>query len=223
MSANPRRCLILDFDGVLVDTEPLHFEGWQQAFEQLMGIRIEDNYHLLVGLTLEQIYQLWGGSKVDLLTTDMRQQLLALKTETFLALATEQLQPMPGSLDLLQRAQAAGWYTALVSRALRMRLHRTLDIIHMPALFDLILGSEDAVDPATDHKDHARAAHIFNIDPSACVVIEDSVSGIQDALACGIGTVIGLTSSLDADTLTQAGAHQIVSCLDEVILDANSC
>lgn len=218
MSANPRRCLILDFDGVLVDTEPLHFESWQRAFDRLMNIRIEDNYHQLVGLSLEQIYQLWGGSKIDLLTTDLRQQLLALKTETFLALATEQLQPMPGSLDLLRRAQAAGWYTALVTRSLRMRLHRTLDIIHMPALFDVILGSEDAVDPVTDRKDHSRAARIFNIDPSACIVIEDSISGIKDALNCGIGTVIGLTSSLDAQVLTQAGAHQIVDHLDNVPL-----
>ncbi|MBA3870616.1 MAG: HAD family phosphatase [Anaerolineae bacterium] len=217
--SNPRRCLILDFDGVLVDTEPLHFESWQRSFEQLMGIRIEDNYHLLVGLSLEQIYQLWAASKADLLTVELRQELLKLKTETFLALASEQLQPMAGSIDLLSRAQTAGWYTAVVSRSLRMRLHRTLDIIRMPALFDLILGSEDAVDPATDRKDHARAAHIFNIDPLACVVIEDSVSGIKDALACGIGTVIGLTSSFDAAVLAQAGAHQIVSHLSEVALD----
>jgi len=218
MPSNSRRCLILDFDGVLVDTEPLHFEGWQTAFDNLMGIRIEDNYHQLVGLSLEQIYQLWGGSKFDLLTTDLRQQLLALKTETFLKLASEQLQPMPGSVDLLRRAQAAGWYTALVTRSLRMRLHRTLDIIHMPALFDVILGSEDSVDPLTDCKDHARAAHIFNIDPLDCVVIEDSVSGIRDAIASGIGTVIGLTSSLSAEVLSQAGAHQIVFHLDDVQL-----
>lgn len=222
MSSNPRRCLILDFDGVLVDTEPLHFESWQCAFEQLMGIRIIGDYHLLVGLSLEQIYHLWTSSTVgaiELLTGDMRQQLLALKTETFLTLAAQQLEPMPGSIGLLRRAQAAGWYTAIVSRSLRMRLHRTLDIIQMPALFDLILGSEDAVDPLTDRKNHARAAHIFNMDPLACVVVEDSVSGVQDALASGIGTVIGLTSSLDAQVLAQAGAHQVVAYLDEVRFD----
>ena len=66
-----------------------------------------------------------------------------------------------------------------MSRSLRMRLHRTLDIIHMPALFDLILGSEDAVDPTTDRKNHARAAHIFNIDPLACVV-----ATAVNAMAC---------------------------------------
>lgn len=225
MSANmndTRRCLILDFDGVLVDTEPLHFESWQRAFEHLMGIRITDDYHVLVGLSLEQIYQLWAGSKVgaaELLTGEMRRQLLTLKTETFLKLASERLQPMAGSIDLLRQAQAAGWYTAIVSRSLRMRLHRTLDIIKMPALFDLILGSEDAVDRGSDRKNHARAADVFGIDPLACVVIEDSVSGIQDARACRIGYVIGLSSSLGSDVLQEAGAHEVVGHLDEVRLD----
>ncbi len=218
MPSNPRRCLILDFDGVLVDTEPLHFEAWQTAFDSLMGIRIEGTYHQFVGLSLEQIYHLWAGDKMDRLTSDMRQNLLTLKIETFLALAANQLQPMPGSIDLLRRAQAAGWYTALVTRSLRMRLHRTLNIIHMPALFDVILGSEDSVDPLTDRKDHARAARIFNIDPLNCIVIEDSVSGIKDAITSSIGTVIGLTSSLSSEVLRQAGAHQIVARLDEVQL-----
>ncbi len=218
----PRRCLILDFDGVLVDTEPLHFKAWQHAFEQLMDIRIAGNHHLLVGLSLDQIYHLWASSKsgaFDMLTPDLRQQLLALKTQHFLALAADQLEPMPGSIALLRCAQTAGWYTAIVSRSLRMRLHRTLDLIHMPALFDLILGSEDAVDPLTDRKNHARAAHIFNIDPQACIVVEDSVSGVEDALVSGIGTVIGFTSSLESHALQQAGAHAVIAHLDELLLD----
>ncbi|MCA0458234.1 MAG: HAD family phosphatase [Chloroflexi bacterium] len=216
MSPKPRRCLIFDFDGVLVDSEPLHFESWQQSFEQLMGIRITGSHHLLVGLNQEQIYQLWAGKRFTNLTDDLRTALLDLKKRTFLTLAGG-LQPMPGSIDLLRRAQADGWYTAVVSRGLRMRLHRTLNIIQMPSLFDIIIGNEDALDDH-DHKVHARAAHAFGIDPRDCVVIEDSVSGIQDALACGIGHVIGFASSLDAETLKAAGAHEVVSHHNEVRL-----
>lgn len=216
MSPSPRRCLIFDFDGVLVDSEPLHFESWQQSFEQLMGIRIAGSHHLLVGLNQEQIYQLWAGERVSSLTDDLRTALLDLKKQTFLTLAAE-LRPMAGSVDLLRRAQANGWYTAIVSRGLRMRLHRTLDILQMPSLFDIIVGNEDALDEA-DRKVHARAAQAFGIDPRDCVVIEDSVSGIKDALACGIGRVIGLTSSLDTSVLQAAGAHEVVGHLDEVVL-----
>lgn len=219
-AAPPRRCLILDLDGVLVDSEPLHFESWQQAFEQLMGIRITGDHHRLVGLTQEQIYQLWvGGSADDLkrLTPAMRQRLLMHKTQVFFHLAAG-LRPMPGSLELLRRAHAAGWYTALVSRALRKRLHHTLALIQMPALFDLILANEDALDALTDRKVHARAAHILKCDPADCIVIEDSLSGITDALACGIGHVVGLTSSLDASRLGLAGAHEVVEHLSAVQL-----
>lgn len=148
MSDNVRRCLILDFDGVLVDTEPLHFAGWQQAFDTLMGIRIEDNYHLLVGLSLEQIYQLWAGSKFDLLTPDLRQQLLALKNRNLPQAGRRRASNRwPEALSYYGARAGPVGIQALVTRSLRMRLHRTLDIIRMPALFDVILGSEDAVDP----------------------------------------------------------------------------
>jgi len=171
-----------------------------------------------VGLNQAEIYRLWAGSEANSLTDDLRQALLALKKQTFLTLAAD-LQPIPGSITLLRRAQAYGWYTAIASRALRMRLHRTLDIIQMPALFDVILGNEDVLDRITDRKVHARAAHLFGIDPHDCVVIEDSASGIKDALACGIGRVIGFTSSLNTSTLEQAGAHEVVAHLDDVQLE----
>jgi beta-phosphoglucomutase-like phosphatase (HAD superfamily) len=125
---------------------------------------------------------------------------------------------MPGSLALIRRARALGWYVAIVSRARRLRLHGTLEIMQMPALFDLVLGCEDSVDPLTDRKDYARAARIFGAAPARCVVIEDSASGVADARAAGIGHVIGLTSSLDAQALCAAGAHEVVAHLDGVEL-----
>jgi beta-phosphoglucomutase-like phosphatase (HAD superfamily) len=59
---------------------------------------------------------------------------------------------------------------------------------------------------------------MFGIDPAVCLVIEDSTQGIRDALACGIGTVVGMASSLTPDLLEAAGAHQVVSSLDELSL-----
>ncbi|NDJ78712.1 MAG: HAD family phosphatase, partial [Chloroflexi bacterium] len=126
---------------------------------------------------------------------------------------------LPGSVALIRRAFETGWIVAVASRALRRRLLRTLDLVQMPPLFDVVLGSEDVVDPGTDRKVHARVAHIFGIDPAACVVIEDSVSGVRDAVACGTGTVIGLTTSLDGAALRAAGAHEVVDHLDAVNLE----
>ena len=219
---NNRRALILDFDGVLVDTEALNFKSWNQAFGDLLNIQLSGSYTQLVGLSLSKIYDLWcRGTDHDaaMLTDMIKQALLDRKNELFFQWAPEQLLAMPGSVDLIQRAHDAGWYVALASRARRIRLHRTLAAIGFPLHFDVILGTEDIVDLATDRKIHSRAGQVFGIDPADCVVIEDSLSGIRDACAAAIGRVIGLTSALDRTALLTAGAHEVVDRLDTVQLE----
>jgi HAD superfamily hydrolase (TIGR01509 family) len=214
-----RRMLILDFDGVLVDSEPVNFESWNRAFDELLGIRLHDDHFALVGLGLEEIYQLWARTRDDLkMTLELKEQLLTRKNEWYFSLGENRLVPMPGSLELIQRAHAEGWYVAIASRSRRKRLLKTLEIMRLPAIFDVVLGAEDVVDPATDHKVHARAPQMFGIDPARCVVIEDSGSGVRNACACGIGHVIGYTSSVDRENLYTAGAHSVVDHLDEVLL-----
>lgn len=217
-SSEPRRALILDFDGVLVDSESLHQESWRQAFAQVLGTPDGRAPADEVGLSLDEIFVRWSAALDVELTAPQKEALLARKTEIFYSLGIDRLRPMPGSVPLIRRAHALGWYVAIVSRARRLRLHGTLEMMQIPALFDLVLGCEDGVDPLTDRKDHARAAHIFQIDPARCVVIEDSASGVIDARAAGIGQVIGLTTSLHAEVLRAAGAHLVVDHLDAVEL-----
>jgi sugar-phosphatase len=211
-----KRALILDFDGVLVDSEPVNFASWNETFSELLGIRIEDDHRQLVGLSLDDVFRLWRSPN---LSAEMQARLLARKTELFFSIGEGRLTPMPGSIELIRKAHAEGWYVALASRARRLRLFRTLDLMKMPALFDAILGGEVCIDPQTDRKDHARAARMFGIDPAVCVVIEDSASGVKDARAAGIGRVIGLTTSLDVESLRAAGAHEVVNDLSAVRLE----
>jgi sugar-phosphatase len=215
-----RRGLFLDFDGVLVDSEPVHFESWNEAFGQLYGVRLESGRIPHFGLTLEEVYQLWLKDSNIELTAEMKEQVLAHKTQLFYSIGAERLTPMPGSVELIRKVRSLGWYVAVVSRSRRLRLHGTLELMRIPTHFDLILGSEDAVDLHTDRKDYGRAASILGIDPADCVVIEDSATGVADALAAGIGRVIGLTTSLDAAVLVEAGAHQVVDHLDAVDIEA---
>lgn len=212
---NMRKMLILDFDGVVVDTEPVNYDAWQMMFAREMGLRREGTHHALVGLTLDEIFRLWLPELPD---HDTMERLLAIKNEHYFALAAERLMPMAGINALMHRALDAGWYMAIASRSRRVRLLRTLELLRLPAIFDAVLGAEEIINPATDRKDHARAAQMFGIDPAHCVVIEDSTQGIRDALGCGIGTVIGMASSLAPEHLRAAGAHQVVSTLDAIAL-----
>jgi HAD superfamily hydrolase (TIGR01509 family) len=216
-----RRMLILDFDGVLVDTEPVHFESWNQAFYERLGLRVAGDYRQLVGLTLDEIYQLWTGGRGGMvleLDDEIKTQILTRKTQLFFSMGADRLKPTEGIVDLLHDALHLGWYTAVASRGKRVRLLRTLELVGMPALFDVVLGLEDGVDAETDHKVHARAAHLFGIDPAACVVVEDSAAGVADAVACGIGRVIGFVHAMDRAALLNAGAHEVVEALGDIHL-----
>lgn len=210
-----RRMLIFDFDGVVVDTEPLNYQAWETMFGRELGLSREGTSVDLVGLTLGEIFRLWLPELPDV---EEQERLLALKNEVYFALAAKNLAPIDGVNELLHRAIATGWYTAIASRSRRVRLLRTMELARVPALFDVVLGYEDGVNVDGDCKEHARAAALFGIDPAACIVIEDSAQGIRDARNCGIGTVIGLTTSLPAEVLRAAGAHQVVSGLTSVVL-----
>ena len=215
-----KRALILDFDGVVVETEALHFACWNRTFEEFDGRRVSGDHRQLVGLTLEQIFAHWsqaGDSPLDL-THVQKERLLARKTELYFALGKTSLVPMSGLVPLIRRAQAEDWYIAIASRARRRRLMGTLDLLNLPPIFDVVMGSEDVVDPVSDRKRHSRVVAPFGILPSHCVVVEDSASGVADAGADGIGQVIGLTTSLTGDALFAAGAHRVVTHLDEIDL-----
>lgn len=215
-SNETRRALLLDFDGVLVDSEPIHQESWRRAFGEVIGRPVDEAPGGEIGLSIDAIFARWSAALGRDLDDAQREAILARKTEIFYTLGAERLRPMPGSVELVRRARALNWYVAVVTRARRPRLHGTLAIMQMPAHFDLLLGCEDGVDPATDRKDYARAARIFGIAPAHCVVIEDSASGVRDARASGVGRVIGLTTTLSAEALFAAGAHQVVTHLDAV-------
>ena len=220
-----RRALILDFDGVVVDTERVHFAGWRAAFQEQLNVDIGNDHMQIVGLGLEQLFDLWtdlGFLSATEATPDFQERLLQRKTALFFELGETLLVPMPGIVNLVRTAQHRGWYVAIASRARRLRLLRTLEVAGISSTFDLLMGSEDVVDPMTDRKTHDLPARIFGIDPARCVVIEDSASGVADACASGIGHVIGLTTSFDAEALRAAGAHQVVDALSEIDLFGDS-
>ncbi len=216
-----RHALILDFDGVLVDSEPVHDESWRRAFGEIVEVPDAFVPEDQVGLSLERIIARWCAALGLQLTPDEQEALLARKTEIFYALGAERLRPIAGSVALIRRARALGWYVTIASRARRLRLFGTLAIMQMPEHFDLVFSSEACVDRRTDRKNHARAARVFGIDPACCVVVEDSAQGVADARDAGIGWVIGLTTSLPAAELVAAGAHEVVAHLDDIDLAAS--
>ncbi|MCI5167743.1 MAG: HAD family phosphatase, partial [Candidatus Electrothrix sp. GM3_4] len=201
-------------------SEPLNFRCWNDAYATLLDIRLAGDYRQLVGLDLEGIYALWAPDGQPELAEEIKGKLLASKNRLFYQRAAEHLHAVQGIHDLIQRARERTWPVAVVSAALKERLTFTLEAVGLGDAFDLILAGEDIPAGGEGLKDYGRAAEMFSLPPQACVVVEDSASGIRAARYAGIGRIYGITTSCSKELLSNAGADYVIQALAEVELPA---
>ncbi|MDZ4701999.1 MAG: HAD family hydrolase, partial [Rhodothermales bacterium] len=77
------------------------------------------------------------------------------------------------------------------------------------------ITSDDITRPKPDPQPYLVTAERLHVDPSRCVVFEDSTNGVRSALAAGC-QVIAITTSFDAAALRAAGAVHIASGFAEI-------
>ena len=110
---NSIKAIIYDVDGTLVDTERLHNQAWDEALKK-QGSSLRSLSNLF-------IQQMAGKKPIDIakeMTKALRlntipEELLRVKTNVFLELASTQLQPMPGVISSIKRFKDHGLMLAI--------------------------------------------------------------------------------------------------------------
>lgn len=211
-----RRLLILDFDGVVADSETI---ANQALADYLTSIghptTLDDSMRLFMGKrhadTLAAIVRYTGKPIPDDFEQTYRSRARVVMRET--------VQPIPGVAAFL----AAHGHIAkcVASSSSREWLDHCVDRFGFrPAFGDNLFSATLVANgkPAPDIFLHAAAA--MNADPAATVVIEDSPTGVQGAVAAGMHVIgfLGGSHIRDghADKLRRAGAHAIAESYDDV-------
>ncbi|MFN3933365.1 HAD family hydrolase [Parvibaculum sp.] len=206
--------VIFDCDGVLVDTEPvanrllarvLSEEGFQISYEECR--------RLFVGRTMDAVRAHVEAALGRALRADWTTSIRDRTLEAFAA----GIEPVAGAGDVIHalRARALPYCVASSGKFEKMRF--TLGMTGLLPLVENVLFSAEEVragKPAPDLFLHAasRMGH----EPSRCLVIEDSVPGVQAAVAAGMA-VVGYAGDphTDAAALKSEGAH-VISGMDEL-------
>ena len=180
--------LILDFDGVMVDTERCLADV---LVEVLAGMGVTVTYaefgHLFgsteVDEAWEALVEQWCGTAVSMAELDAHLDHLVVPRIDALPL-------LPGVEELLAGARAARWGVALATGRERARLEPMLERLGVDAAFDAIVTSEEVArgKPAPDV--FLAAAARLDLQPAGCTVVEDSVPGCEAALAAGMRVVV---------------------------------
>ncbi|MGH9144124.1 MAG: HAD family hydrolase, partial [Vicinamibacterales bacterium] len=200
------RAIVFDFDGVIANSEPLHFRGYRDVLaEEGIALTEPDYYAEYLGFddlgAFEAIGRRhdagWNGVRI--------RDLVARKAVRLEALEREGSMLFPGAADTIRRA-AARVPIAIASGARGEEIRRVLLRERLTSCFAAIVAAEDTAvsKPAPDPYLRALAllgsAGADRLHPSECVAIEDSHWGLESARAAGLRTV-AVTNTYATDQL----------------------
>ena len=191
---------LFDLDGVIVDTAVFHFQAWRRLAQKLGGDFTEEQNEQLKGVSrvdsLNKIIE-WTGATVS---DEEFQSLMVEKNEWYLELV-QGLGPqdaLPGALNFLQTAYDQGIKIALGSASKNAPM--ILEKLGITPLFTAIIDGNNVVNGKPHPEVFLKGAEALGLEPSECVVFEDSIAGVQAAKTGGMSSVgIGDAETLQAD------------------------
>lgn len=216
------RAVIFDFNGIIVDDEPIHFELFQKVFaEEGMALTKDAYYARYLGFDDRGAFGFGYREHNRPLSQEKLAQLIERKAEYYQEAIRNHVAIFPGVKKLVaDLAQCLP--LAVASGALRDEIETILTTANLIHHFKAVVSAEDVErgKPAPDIFLQALAA--LNADNSnaiqagECVVIEDSKEGIKGARRAGM-RCLAVTNSHAAELLIDADA--VVRTLETVTLD----
>lgn len=178
------RALIFDFDGLLVDTETVLIDAWVQIHAE-DSITVDGNVlHHIVGHT-DVVHDYWSAyaPEIDRASLEERYRLAARA----LTLAAP---PLPGALDLLHAARAAGLRIGLASNSTHAHVEGHLAHRGMLQLFDFIACRDDVTIGKPEPDVYLAALRGVGVNAADAIAFEDSVPGHIAAHRAGLKVVV---------------------------------
>jgi beta-phosphoglucomutase len=205
--------IVFDFDGVLVDSEPLHLRAYQEVLEP-RGISLprEEYYARYLGFDDEGMFRQMASSRNWEIDAPGVRALIEEKTRVYEAMIAAGDVFYPGAPDCVRRL-AADYPLGIASGALKPEIQTMLRASGLEPLFKFVVASGDTSRSKPAPDPYARAAELHGLPPSACLAIEDSRWGIESAKAAGLWC-IAITNSYPVSELLDADA--IITSLDEL-------
>lgn len=206
------RAVIFDFNGVIVDDEPLHLELFRAVLaEEEIALSDADYHEKYLGYDDRGCFVAAladAGRARESSDEAFIADLIERKAALYRAAIKDRYLLFPGVIELVRRL-AGKFPMAIASGALRGEIEMVLERGGIRDCFQAIVASEDvsACKPDPEGYIKALAALTANasapVQPGECLVIEDSIAGIEAAKRAGM-RCLAVTNSYKAEELKQA-------------------
>ena len=203
------KAILFDMDGVVIDSEKLYSQSEEKLLSKY-GVKFDDSDWLKIkGCTEKQFYD-FVYSKFNI--SIQREELMSQGKEFLKNIFTNHLQYMAGFnalyLDLKEK-----YKLALVTSTGPELVDHVNGLLSINKKFDIVINSSHTKQHKPNPEPYLTAMNYLNVQPSECLVIEDSIQGIKAGKAAGC-YVIAIEGSLDKKYLEDA--NYIISNFDEL-------
>jgi beta-phosphoglucomutase len=205
------KAVIFDLDGVIVDTAKYHYQSWYRLAKSLGFELTEDQNHMLKGVSrmesLDIILEIGGVEK----SKEEKQELAALKNKWYREYIThlDRSEILPGIEVLLDDLKENNIKIALGSASKNSMT--ILNGLNLTSYFNVIIDGNKTTTSKPHPEVFLMGAEALELNPNECLVIEDSIKGLEAAntggfFSIGVGDDKGLSiadavvSSMDGMT-----------------------
>jgi HAD superfamily hydrolase (TIGR01509 family) len=214
------RAIIFDFNGILVDDEPVHLEMFREVLKE-EGISLDDRdyYARYLGMDDRGCFKAVFKDHRRELGESSLADLIRRKALYYRESIAKKLTVFPGVKEIIP-ALASHLPLAIASGALKSEIQMILEIIGLVYCFKVIVSAEVVTEGKPSPEIFVKALTLLNqrqigkpIQPTDCLVVEDSKEGILAAHHAGM-KCLAVPNSLPIEELSAAEA--VVNGLDEV-------
>ena len=203
------KAILFDFDGVLADTEPLHFRMFQQVlYEEGIPLSEDAYYQKYVGFDDKDCFHAILAEHGRSIAPETIRRLVAWKAMMMLDHLKATPVVYPGIVEFV-KSSASRYRLAVVSGALRQEIELILQTAGMRTDFEHLTSAEDVRNGKPDPEGYLHALRSLNRNAPVlapeCLVIEDTLFGIQAAHAAGM-RCLAVSTTCPADQLASADA-----------------
>jgi len=215
--------IVFDFDGVIVDSEPLHHQAFDAVLRpQGLGFDYERYLERYLGYDDRDAFAaIMNDAGMPPLTPDRLRELMDAKQQAFNKIAANSTHAIPGSVAMIQQASRV-LPVGICSGATYEDINLMLSALAIGDEFSTVVAANDVAKSKPDPEGYALAVERLSasvgkkIAAEHCLAIEDTAAGIESAKGAGLMT-LGLTTTGPASLL--AKADRVVENLVDISVD----
>lgn len=197
------KAVIFDMDGVLVDSEPLHYEVNKVTVQERFGIDLNYEYYKqYIGST---VMYMWEKIIKDFsIEGYTAKELFDLSEEVKERLVDEKGYPEVQGVVSFVKSLAKKYKLAVASSSALVNIEKNVKKLGISEDFDVLVTGLSVKSPKPAPDIFLKAAAELLVNPNECIVVEDSSNGVRAAKAAGMACIGFLNPSSGDQDLSAA-------------------